>query len=97
MLNQTPRAHRTPICRPIQGRSHYQELLLFAGRYLVEVDRIARGRIVSLKMEGVLFKGILAWVIHCYQYFKVFFAHFEPLTTAVALHTRRCPGFVLPE
>src|SRR5689334_1697154 len=29
--------------------------------------QMRRGRIASLKMEVVLFQGILAWVIHCYQ------------------------------
>jgi hypothetical protein len=52
-----------------QGRGHSQELLLFAGQIadLLRLTGPTRGRIVSLKMEGILFQGILAWVIRCYQ------------------------------
>jgi len=41
------------------------KLLLFAGRVapLFGLTGPTRGRLVSLKMEGVLFQGILAWVI----------------------------------
>jgi len=30
--------------------------------------------IVSL-VEGILFQGILPWVIECYQHLQLFFAH----------------------
>jgi hypothetical protein len=53
------------------------ELLLFAGGVatLLRLTGLTRGHIVSLKMEGILFQGILAGVIRCYQQFQVFFAH----------------------
>jgi hypothetical protein len=63
------RARRTPISRPIQGRGHYQELLLFAGRIATSLRLTGptRGSIVSVKMESILFQGIFAWVICRYQ------------------------------
>jgi hypothetical protein len=51
------------------GHGHYQELLLFARQVatLLRPTGSTRGHIVRLKVEGILFQGILAWVIHCYQ------------------------------
>ena len=45
------------------------KLLLSAGRIatLLRLTGPTRGRKVSLKMEGIFFQGILAWVIRCYQ------------------------------
>jgi hypothetical protein len=63
------RIKRRPICRPTKGEGHYQELLRFAGRVatFLRLTVPTRGHIVRLKMEGILFRGILARVIHCYQ------------------------------
>jgi hypothetical protein len=57
------------FCRPTKGEGHYQELLRFAGRVatFLRLTGPTRGHIVRLKMEGILFQGILTWVIHCYQ------------------------------
>jgi len=53
----------------MQGKGHYQGLLLFVGRIatLLRLTRPTGGRIISPKMEGILFQGVLAWVVHCYQ------------------------------
>ena len=29
-------------------------------------------------VEGILFQGILAWVIQCYQHLQVFIVHINP-------------------
>ena len=59
------RIKRRPICRPTKGEGRYQELLRFAGRVatFLRLTRPTGGRIVTLKMEGILFQGILTWVI----------------------------------
>jgi hypothetical protein len=58
------------LIKPANLQRSYQELLLSAaGRVatLLMLTGSTCGRIVSLEMEGILFQGILAWVIHCYK------------------------------
>jgi hypothetical protein len=57
------------LIQPAHLQRSYQELLLSAGRVatLLMLTGSTCGRIVSLEMEGILFQGILAWVIRCYQ------------------------------